>query len=306
MDLPQLRAILALRELASFAKAGEHLHLSPPAVFGQIRQLEEELGEKLYERLGKRLQLTATGELLAEYAKTIVQQHDDAVRALRGQGGGKRSLLRVGCGPHTSIRILPYLLRAFRETNQSTEIRQTTGDDLGLIRDLRAGILDAVLMTLRPENPELEQLPLWKYHLVFALPPSRRRTTLAELRQLPFLVLHRPVVIDAAVRRHCDDAGFTPAALFESDQPDAIKELVKLGVGATVLPLWSVAQEAGRGELRIIHPRRRRYYSFGWLYRPSKYPSKPLAALLATGARWAEWWPLAEYVSPAAGEERRD
>lgn len=303
MELPQLRAILALRELASFAKAGERLHLSPPAVFGQIRQLEEELGEKLYERLGKRLQLTATGEMLAEYARTIVQQHDDAVRALKGQGGGKRALLRAGCGPHTSIRILPYLLRAFREANQNTEVRQTTGDDLGLIRDLRAGILDAVLMTLPQESPELEQLPLWRYYLVFALPPSRRRATLAELRELPFLVLHRPVVIDAAVRRHCDDAGITPAVLFESDQPDAIKELVKLGVGATVLPLWSVAQEASRGELRIIHPRRKRYYRFGWLYRRTAYPSKSLSALLATGTRWAEWWPLAEYVTPAAGED---
>lgn len=218
MELPQLRAILAPRELASFAKAGERLHLSPPAVFGQIRQLEEELGEKLNERLGKRLQLTATGELLAEYAKTIVQQNDDAVRALTGQGGGKRGLLR----------------------------------------------------------------------------------------ELPFLVLHRPVVIGSAVRRHCDDAGFTPAVLFESDQPDAIKELVKLGVGATVLPLWSVAQEASRGELRIIHPRRKRYYPFGWLHRRTAYPSKALSALLAAGARWAEWWPLAEYVLPAAGEDPRD
>src|SRR5574340_1313043 len=56
MEMSQLRSILALKDLASFARAGEQLHLSPPAVFGQIRQLEDELGEKLYERIGKRLQ----------------------------------------------------------------------------------------------------------------------------------------------------------------------------------------------------------------------------------------------------------
>lgn len=297
MELPQLRAILALRELSSFARAGEHLHLSPPAVFGQIRQLEEELGEKLYERMGKRLQLTATGELLAEYAKTIVQQHDDAVRSLKGQGGEKRSLIRLGSGPHTSIRILPYLLRAFREQSPHAEIRQVTGDDLGLIRDVHAGVIDAVLMTLPAEDAELERLALWKYKMVFVLPPSRRRASLPELRDLPFLVFHRPIVIDAAVRQHCDDAGFTPSILLESDQPDAIKELVKLGVGATILPLWSVAREAQAGELRVIHPKRRHFYSFGWLYRRTSCRGRALTALLGVSRRWPEWWPMADYVA---------
>jgi hypothetical protein len=67
MEFSQLRAILALRELASLAKAGERLHLSPSALFCQIRQLEDELGQKLYERIGNRQRLTETGELLAQH-----------------------------------------------------------------------------------------------------------------------------------------------------------------------------------------------------------------------------------------------
>ena len=58
MEVSQLRALLALRDLASFTRAGEQLHLSPPAVFGQIRQLEDQIGLRVYERIGKRLLLT--------------------------------------------------------------------------------------------------------------------------------------------------------------------------------------------------------------------------------------------------------
>src|SRR5215831_7333338 len=83
MEFAQLRAILALRELASLAKAGEHLHLSPSAVFCQIRQLEDELGQKLYERIGNRLQLTKTGELLAQHAAKLLSTHDAAINALK-------------------------------------------------------------------------------------------------------------------------------------------------------------------------------------------------------------------------------
>src|SRR5260370_9134092 len=83
MEISQLRAIIALRELASLARAGEQLHLSPSAVFCQIRQLEDEIGQKLYERIGRSLRLTSTGELLAEYANKIVKDHDTPVAALQ-------------------------------------------------------------------------------------------------------------------------------------------------------------------------------------------------------------------------------
>ena len=115
MEMSQLRAILALKELASFAKAGEHLHRSPPAVFGQIRQLEEEIGQRLYERVGKRLELTDAGRMLADYACTILETHDEALSTLTGSTGGGAGVIRIGCGPHSSLRILPQLLRAFRK-----------------------------------------------------------------------------------------------------------------------------------------------------------------------------------------------
>jgi len=87
LELAHTRALVALGELASLSKAGERLHLSPPAVFAQIRQLEGELGEKLYERTGRKLVLTPAGRLTMNYCRRLIRMHDKAVAAVRELGG---------------------------------------------------------------------------------------------------------------------------------------------------------------------------------------------------------------------------
>ncbi len=111
-----------MRELETLAKAGEKLHLSPSAIFCQIRQLEDELGQKLYERFGKRLQLTEAGEVVAEYGKKLLATRDAAVNAVNGASLKKR-LVRVGCGPLTSQRVAPPMLRRLIEEHPDTGIR---------------------------------------------------------------------------------------------------------------------------------------------------------------------------------------
>src|ERR1035437_2340543 len=85
MDISALRALVALREHASFARVSERVNLSSSAVFCQIRQLEDQLGQKLYERHGKALHLTATGNSLATYAEEIVHMHNFALSTLRSE-----------------------------------------------------------------------------------------------------------------------------------------------------------------------------------------------------------------------------
>jgi len=301
MELSQLRAIIALGELASFSKAGEYLHLSPPAVFGQIRQLEDELGQKLYERIGRRLHLTDAGELLVKHAKTIVEKHDEAAAALRELSGVTAGVLRIGCGPHGSICVLPHLFRAFLAAHPNTEIRLTTGDDRKLISDLRTGLLDVMLMTLPLQDPDFEEEPLWRYEMVFVLPPRGRpgqRPTARELLKYPFILYRRTVVVDAAIREICLREGIEPRVVMENDLPDSIKELVKLGIGASMLPLWSVGDEARAGTLQILRPRNRHLYGYGLVYRRAGYRPKAATALALIAHRWSEWWPMAGNVVP--------
>jgi len=253
MELSQLRAILALSELGSISKAADYLHLSAPAVFAQIRQLEEQVGAKLYERVGRRLALTSQGKRLAACARQMLQVHDEALAALRGQNGTGVRVLRIGCGPHSSVCIMPHLLRAFLNVHPGTEIRLATGDDEFLLREARSGSLDAILISLPLGRTELEEHPLWAYEMVFAVPRTaargkRRRPKLTDLREEPFIRYHRPVVVDAAIHKLSQEAGFKPKVVMEHDNPDSIRELVKLGIGYAALPSasWSSSASAMR------------------------------------------------------------
>jgi DNA-binding transcriptional LysR family regulator len=301
MDLSGLRALMALRDLASFARVAEKVHLSSSAVFCQIRQLEDQLGQKLYERHGKWLRLTPTGQQLAHQADKIVYMHDSALSALKPGGTATRNLVRVGCGPHGSVEIVPYLVHALVKQCPRTEIRMISGDDDSLLHDLRSGFLDVVFMSLPLEPTELEQKPLWTYELVFVFPPAALglfpKPKIDDVRTAAFILYRRPILIDAAHKQLCHDLGFDLNVVMESDEPDSIKELVKLGLGISFLPLWTVADEARKGKLRIMRPSERQRYNYGLLYRKSEYEANMLSRLFAVAVQWNQWWPLAEHVS---------
>jgi DNA-binding transcriptional LysR family regulator len=300
MELSQLRALLALKETCSLAKAGEYLHLSSSAVFSKIRQLEDETGQKLYERIGRRLELTDVGRLLAERAASMVKAHDAALEQVRETGGQGRATLRLGSGPHSSMRIVPALLQAFLAAYPRTDVRFHTSDDQALLRDLRIGLLDAVLMTLPVDDAELGEIPLWRYEMVFVLPPAKKpdnkRLKLEDLRSRPFILYRRSPAIDAAVRQFCRSSGFDPNVVMENDQPDSIKAMVQLGLGIAVLPYWSVGDDCKRGALRILRPQVRQLQPYGVLYRRSEYRPKVLDAFVQVARQWGTWWPLAPYV----------
>ncbi len=303
MELSQLRALLALKETCSLARAGEYLHLSSSAVFSKIRQLEDETGQKLYERVGRCLELTDVGRMLAERADGLVRAHDAALALVREKGGGAFTTLRLGSGPHSSLRIVPELLQAFLAAHPKTDVRFHTSDDQSLLRDLRIGLLDAVLMTLPVDDAELGEAPLWRYEMVFVLPLAKRgapkRARLEDLKDHPFISYRRSPTIDLAVRQFCQANQFDPNVVMENDQPDSIKAMVQLGLGVSVLPYWSVGEDCRSGALRILRPRERRLQTYGVLYRKSEYRPRILDAFLDVARQWDKWWALAPYVVPA-------
>jgi DNA-binding transcriptional LysR family regulator len=291
-------------ELASFSKAGERLHLSPPAVFAQLRQLEAELGEKLYERAGRKLVLTPAGRLMIEYCRRIMVVHDEAVNAVRELSGAQRGSLYLGCGPHISVSIVPHLLGAYMSGHPNIELRLITGDDSMLFDHLRTGKVDVILMNLPVNEPGLVEDPLWRYEMVFVVPPGdpiAKRVTVSagELESRPFILYQRSVVIESAIREFCVRVGFEPNVVMQNDQADSIKELVKLGMGISLLPLWSVSNDVQKGTLAMLRLTNRQLFSVtGLIYRKSKHLPVTLQALLAVAHEWPSWLPSAKDVLP--------
>lgn len=304
MELSHTRALIAIGELSSFSKAAERLNLSPPAVFAQIHQLENELGEKLYERSGRKLVLTPAGRLMMDYGQRLILVHDEAVGAVREFSGLQRGSLYLGCGPHISVSIVPHLLRAYLSNYPNVELRLITGNDHTLFEDLYAGKVDLMLMNLPVDDPDLMQDPLWRYEMVFVVPPedpaaNQMTITAAELSKRPFILYQRSVVIEAAIRQFCVAVGFEPRVVMQNDQADSIKELVKLGLGVSLLPLWSVSDDVRRGTLRILRLTNRQLFSTtGLIYRKSTHLPQALQALRTVAHDWKSWLPQAEDVMP--------
>jgi Transcriptional regulator len=304
LELAHSRALIAVGELASFSKAGERLHLSPPAVFAQLRQLESELGEKLYERAGRKLVLTPAGRMMTEYCRRLLMLHDEAVNAVRELSGTQRGSLYLGCGPHISVSIVPHLLRAFMSSNPNIQLRLITGDDGMLFDHLRTGKADVILMNLPVNEPGLVEDPLWSYEMVFVVPPDdpaagQSPVGAAELASRPFILYQRSTVIESAIREFCVRVGFEPNVVMQNDQADSIKELVKLGLGISLLPLWSVSDEVRKGTLATVRLSNRQLFSItGLIYRKSNHLPVTVQRLLSVAHEWPSWLPRATDVIP--------
>ena len=304
MEISQLRAVVALGELGSISKAADALHLTPPAVFSQLRHLEEQIGSKLYERVGAKLELTVHGKRLVERAEQIVRAHDETLAELQEIRSESAAVLRIGCGPHTSVHILPHLLRVFLEAHPGTEIRIVTGSDEFLVRGVRSGMLDTIFMHLPLDKVDLEEHPLYAYEMVFVVPASHgigknRPFRLSDLAGLPYIRWHRPVLVDAVIEKLGYETGFKPRTVIEDDNPASILELVKLGIGFAVLPYYSVARDVAARRMRIVRSKTRQTHLVGLTYRKPSHRPRILDDLIAVADQWPQWWPLAKYVSPA-------
>jgi DNA-binding transcriptional LysR family regulator len=105
------------------------------------------------------------------------------------------------------------------------------------------------------------------------------------------------VVIESAIRQFCVAAGFEPRVVMQNDQADSIKELVKLGLGISLLPLWSVSEDVRRGSLRILRLEKRQLFTVtGLIYRKTAHLPMPVRALLEVSHQWKSWFPRAEDV----------
>lgn len=301
MEISQLRALLFLKESASLTMAGKLLGQSTSTTFCQIRQLEQEIGKKLYQQIGKKMRLTDAGELLIKTACRIVKMHDAAVSSVKEVGGlTRRRFVRIGCGPHSSVAIVPHLLRALLVAHPNTDVRLITSDDEVLIHDLRIGILDAIFLSLPAGDAELIEEPLWSYEPVLAMPPSHSRNkksaSLLKATKLPFILYRRLTVTDLPFQQFCHDFDLKPDVVIENNQLDSIKKLVSLGLGISVLPEWSVVDEQRKRLLVVSRLKNRYLHNYGVVFRRSGYRPQALDDLLTISRKWREWWPLAGHV----------
>src|SRR6185503_15464467 len=128
MDIRDLQVFLAVSTRLNFTRAAEDVHLSQPSVSVRIRQLEQELGVKLFEQLGKQVVLTEAGKVLEPHARRVVAAIDNASHAIEDLQGLERGLIRIGASTTPGTYLVPGIIARFKKDHPKIEIRLSVKD----------------------------------------------------------------------------------------------------------------------------------------------------------------------------------
>ncbi|HTJ00172.1 MAG TPA: LysR family transcriptional regulator [Dongiaceae bacterium] len=257
IDSRQLRAFVTLARSGSFTRTARELHLSQPAVSHSIKALEEEMRCRLFDRVGKTVSLTQAGEQFLEHAKKILAEMDAARARLSELGKWGHGRLRLGTSPTACQYILPALLREFKESFPQCVIHIEPGDTPTSLELLHTNRIDLAL-TLEPqEQTTLEFQPLFTDELQFLVSPlhpwaQTGRVERAEIKRQKFILYNRASYLSKMVEEYFRDEGIVLATYIELGNMEAIKELVKLGLGVGILAPWVAQKELAEGSLHAL------------------------------------------------------
>ena len=193
MNLRHLRAFVSIADAGGFARAANRMNLSQPALSRQIHALETELGVSLFDRLGRRVQLTSEGEDLLRRGRRLLTEADSLGERARLLKAGETGILRVGATPQVIENMLANFLTQYRRRHPAVEVHLVEDGGVRLPSRLERG---DVHLAFTPASGRFESRLLYPMHVLAALPPTHRlgrRATLevAELAEEPLLVLRR-------------------------------------------------------------------------------------------------------------------
>ncbi|MBA3425427.1 MAG: LysR family transcriptional regulator [Rubrobacter sp.] len=245
MELRRLRYFVAVAEESSFSRAARRLHMAQPPLSNQIKQLEEELGVRLFERSSRGVHTTDAGELLLEEARRVFALVEGTVNMVQRVGHGEVGRLTLGFVPSASDELLPPILSSFGERYPDVDLfLREMRPDL-IVQRLHEGQIDAGFLYLPLDDASLDVECVSREPLVLALPAkhslsSEEQVDLASLADEPFILparYRRMPGLYGQVTEACRQAGFTPNAV----QKDVwlmqtIVGLVAGGIGVALVP----------------------------------------------------------------------
>jgi DNA-binding transcriptional LysR family regulator len=251
--LHQLRIFQAVAEHNSFARAAKALHLSPPTLSLQVKQLAETVGQPLFEQLGKKIYLTAAGKILSQASLDISQRMDLLSAELAALQGMERGSLKLAI--LTTVKYtVPKLLGGFCAAHPGIDVAMVVGNRESLLQRLASNQDDLYIMGQPPQHMNLVCENFADNPLVLVAPPNhplvgKRRIDPARLRQEPFILREPGSGTRLTMEQFFADQGFSPVNRLEVGSNEAIKQTVAGGLGLAVLSATTVVSELALGEL---------------------------------------------------------
>ncbi len=255
MELTQLEALLEAAHWGSFRRAAEALLLAQPSLSERIKKLEKEMGQPLFNRMGRGVTLTESGKTFlpfVEQALATLRQGREALQALQP---GSEDLLQVGTARAIGTYVLPDVIAKFRErysvdvhmrSGRSTEVLQMVLDE-----EVHVGVARALT------HPAIEAFHLYDEEIVLVTYPRHPfaeagEASIYDVAREPLILYDRDSFYFVMIERVCHEAGIVPRVLMMLDSIEATKQMVQRGLGISFLPLNSIRRETEWGSLAHV------------------------------------------------------
>jgi DNA-binding transcriptional LysR family regulator len=245
LEPDELRPFLVLVEELHFRRASERLFVSQPALSKRIQRLEEKVGGALFTRTRRKVALTEAGRVLIPLAERLLREAEAVFELAREATEGRAGTLRIGFGIASVSEILPRTIIRFRRACPHVELQMRDMSTPAQIGALREGKIDVGIVRMPVTHTQLDHFPLFRERLVAATPravPYQSKEGLASLRDRPF-ILH-PRFASETFHDHvlavCRRAGFTPHIVQEASELFTILNLVRAGLGVSLVPSSAV------------------------------------------------------------------
>jgi DNA-binding transcriptional LysR family regulator len=260
MEFRQLSYFITAAQTQNFRKAAEICLVAQSALSRQIAGLEEELGVPLFERVNQRVKLTPAGQAFATYAKNILEELQNSQHAMAELKTGERGLVLLGCVEALSTNFFPKAFTPFHRQYPNIHVRMVIKGALELMKMVEEGQLDFGLVlgaVLRSDLLIVKEL--FKQPLEVALPVNHalirekpHGLTLAEVAALPLLILSPGFTVRQVMEQIFDRHNLAFQPLVETDSVEGLKEMVKEGIGVTVMPRALIRPEQYGTELATL------------------------------------------------------
>src|ERR1700692_3531641 len=172
MDFDQLTTFIEIAKLGSFSRAGQKLFRSQPAVSAQVRQLEQEYGERLFDRGRKSVRLTSAGETLFEYAERLTNIRNESMRAVADKASVPRGKLAIGANEATCLYVLPDVFAEYQRLYPAVQISIYRNFGHKILQKVEDGSIDVGIVTLPIKSPGLKVIPIFRDRVVLMTSPK--------------------------------------------------------------------------------------------------------------------------------------
>jgi LysR family transcriptional regulator, low CO2-responsive transcriptional regulator len=251
LTLRQLRIFAAVARHLSFARAAEELHLTPPAVSMQVKELENEVGLPLFDRGNRSVSLTTAGEYLLAYARKVLatlKDAEDALARFKGLAGGQLTVGMVS----TAKYFMPSLMARFRDEHPGVELGMRLGNREQLVAMMQRGEADLAIMGRPPRDWATRAEPFALHPHVLVTAPGHPFTRLeqvpaAALQGEGFIERERGSGTRAAMEEYAAAHHLQLRVVMEMSSNETIKQAVMAGMGVSLLSLHTIALELRQG-----------------------------------------------------------